>query len=117
LAWPERIGNPSKRLDLVKMRQLTFEEPDEVRFPALRLAREVLDYRGIAPIVFNASNEVVVEQFLKGNIGYLDIVAIIEEALQLISGEHFTNNTLEDIMAVDAWARRQTYEIIQRKFA
>lgn len=116
LAWPQRIATPTKRLDLVKMNKLTFEEPDEIRFPALRLAREVLHTRGITPIVFNASNEVAVEYFLQGKIGYLDIVSIVEEALLKITGESFTNNTLEDIMAVDHWARRQTLEIIQRKF-
>lgn len=116
LAWPQRIANPAKRLDLVQMNQLTFEEPDEKRFPSLRLARQVLEHRGIMPIVFNAANEVAVEHFLQGKIGFLDIVSIIETALYKITGENFTNNTLEDIIAVDNWARHQTLEIIKRKF-
>ena len=116
LAWPHRIANPSKPLNLVEMNKLTFEKPDEERFPALRLVREVLDHRGIMPIVFNAANEVAVERFLQGKITFLDIVNIVEMALHKITGESFTNNTLEDIIAVDTWARRQTQEIIDRKF-
>ena len=113
LAWPERIKTPSKKLDLVAQKSLTFEAPDETLFPALRIAREVLEARGIMPIVFNAANEVAVENFLKGHIGYLDIMRVIEESLHKITGEYFTNNTLEDILAVDAWSRRQALDIIQ----
>ncbi len=115
LAWPKRIATPIKRLNLPAIKTLTFEQPDEKRFPALRLAREVLDTRGITPIVFNAANEVAVEKFLASEIGFLDIVETIERALHKVSGEHFTNNTLEDILAVDAWARRITLDILQRR--
>ncbi len=115
LAWPQRIPTPTKRLNLVEMKSLTFEAPDETRFPALRLAREVLEHRGISPIVFNAANEVAVEHFLQGNITFSDIIHVIEATLHTITGEHFTNNTLEDILAVDAWARRQAIDIIKRK--
>ena len=112
LSWPKRIETPIKKLNLVEVGALHFEAPDETRFPALRLARQVLDVRGITPIVFNAANEIAVEAFLKGQIKFTAIIPIIERALQKITGEHFTNNTLEDILAVDDWARRQTREII-----
>lgn len=113
LAWPQRITTPCARLNLAQIGALHFEEPDTQRFPALRLAREVLEARGITPIVFNAANEVAVEEFLQGNIAFLDIVRIIETALHKITGEYFTNNTLEDILAVDEWARRQARAVIK----
>lgn len=116
LSWPKRMMLPSKRLNFTEMGSLTFEKPDTTRFPALRLAREVLEHRGIAPIVFNAANEIAVDYFLKGRLGYLEIIPIIETMLHRITGEHFTNNTLEDILAVDAWARRETEELIKRKY-
>jgi 1-deoxy-D-xylulose-5-phosphate reductoisomerase len=113
LAWPQRIRTPIKKLNLVDIGELTFEKPDYKRFPALRLAHEVLDIRGIYPIVFNAANEVAVAHFLEGKIGFLEIVPIIEATLAKITGEHFTNNTLEDILAVDEWARRMALKVIE----
>lgn len=81
LAWPARMESPSPRLDLPALAQLTFEAPDPVRFPALRLAREALAAGGSAPTVFNAANEIAVQAFLGASIGFLDIAAIVEETL------------------------------------
>jgi len=64
LAWPRRIDGPAARLDLARVRDLTFEAPDLVRFPALALARRALQTGGAAPTVFNAANEVAVGEFL-----------------------------------------------------
>ena len=69
-------------LRLAEMGQLTFEAPDEVRFPALRLAREALAAGGAAPIVLNAANEVAVDGFLSEQIGFLDIPAVVEQTLE-----------------------------------
>ncbi len=113
LSWPRRIETPIKKLNLLEVGSLHFEAPDEVRFPALRLAREVLEERGISPIVFNAANEVAVEYFLAGEIKFLEIVKVVELALTKAVGAHFTNNTLEDILAVDHWARMQAKVIIK----
>ena len=73
LAWPERMHVPNKRLDLAALGALTFEAPDAVRFPALRIAREVLEAGGSAGTVLNAANEVAVEAFLAKRIGFLAI--------------------------------------------
>ncbi len=81
LAWPERIPAPSRRLDLAKLGRLTFEAPDPGRFPALRLARQAAAAGGSAPAVMNAANEVAVMAFLEGKIGFLDIVAVVEQTL------------------------------------
>ena len=104
LAWPARMQSPQERLDLAAMAKLTFEPPDPERFPALRLAREVLKNGGSAPTVLNAANEVAVEGFLAGQIGFLDIAAIVEDVLMQFS--HGAMNSLDDVRAFDEEARR-----------
>lgn len=104
LAWPARMQSPQERLDLAEMAQLTFEAPDAERFPALRLAREVLKNGGSAPTVLNAANEIAVEGFLSERIGFLEIAAIVEDVLMQFS--HGAMNTLDDVRAFDSEARR-----------
>ncbi len=82
MGWPKRIAAPSPRLDLAAVGQLTFERPDDERFPALRLARAALDAGGSAPTVLNAANEVAVLAFLDRQIGFLDIAKIVGETLE-----------------------------------
>ena len=81
LAWPRRMAAPVERLDLVRVGSLTFEAPDEDRFPALRLARAALAAGGSAPAVLNAANEIAVAAFLERAIGFLDIAHVVEYAL------------------------------------
>lgn len=95
LAWPDRIATPAARLDLLELGRLDFEAPDLERFPALRLARQVLECGGGASVVLNAANEVAVEMFLTGRIGFTEIVSIVEEAL-----ENFTTPAPTDIAGV-----------------
>jgi 1-deoxy-D-xylulose-5-phosphate reductoisomerase len=104
LAYPDRMPAPSPRLDLATIGQLTFEEPDPVRFPALRLAREALSAGGAAPAVLNAANEVAVENFLKSRIGFLDIARLVEEAMVALLPASV--ETLDDVLAIDDAARR-----------
>lgn len=111
LAWPQRMATPAARLRLSDIRQLTFEEPDEVKFPALRLARQALAAAGGATAVLNAANEVAVQQFLAGAIGFLDITAIVEEVLAACSHDH--PQTLDDILALDGEARRCANVLIE----
>jgi len=105
LAWPGRIATAAPRLDLAALGRLEFFAPDIVQFPALRLAREALVAGGSAPCVLNAANEVAVEAFLARRIGFLDIAAVVEEALASISVTLAT--TLEEVLAIDAGARRE----------
>ena len=70
LAWPERMSSPTKKLDLAELGQLTFEKPDETRFPALRIAKEVLKSDNIQGPILNAANEVAVEAFLNEQIKF-----------------------------------------------
>jgi 1-deoxy-D-xylulose-5-phosphate reductoisomerase len=104
LAWPERIAAPTKRLDLAAIARLTFEPPDERRFPALRVAREALLCGGSCPTVLNAANETAVGAFLDGRIGFLDIVETVERTLAAIPGGAL--DSLADVFTFDEWARR-----------
>jgi 1-deoxy-D-xylulose-5-phosphate reductoisomerase len=103
LAWPGRIATPTKRLDLAAIGRLTFEPPDERRFPALRVAREALLRGGGAPTVLNAANETAVNAFLEGRIGFLDIVETVEGTLAAIPADNL--ESLEDVYNFDMAAR------------
>jgi 1-deoxy-D-xylulose-5-phosphate reductoisomerase len=84
LAWPERLkAETIKRLDLAEATTLTFEKPDETRFPALRLAKEVLKSGGNTPTVLNAANEVAVEAFLNRQISFPGIAEAVERTLDM----------------------------------
>jgi 1-deoxy-D-xylulose-5-phosphate reductoisomerase len=108
LSWPERIDTPTKRLNLAALGQLTFEAPDETRFPALTVAREALAAGGAAPAVLNAANEEAVMAFLGKRIGFLDIAGVVSDTLEAAHGLNLVASVdrLDDILAVDAQARR-----------
>jgi 1-deoxy-D-xylulose-5-phosphate reductoisomerase len=103
LAWPGRIETPAKRLDLPAIGRLTFEPPDEGRFPALRVAREALLRGGGCPTVLNAANETAVHGFLDGRIGFLDIVETVERTVEAIPQGPL--ESLEDVYNFDKLAR------------
>ncbi|GAB4376515.1 MAG: 1-deoxy-D-xylulose-5-phosphate reductoisomerase [Acidobacteriota bacterium] len=81
LTWPDRVAGCCPRLDLAELGTLTFEQPDLEAFPCLALAYEALRLGGDAPARLNAANEVAVEAFLDGRIGFLDIPRVIERTL------------------------------------
>lgn len=112
LAWPERMATPAARLDLAAVAQLTFEAPDMVRFPALRLAREALKTGGTAPAILNAANEVAVQAFLENRLGFLDICAVNADIMSKIPAEAL--DSLEQLAAVDAAARAAAEQKIAR---
>ena len=103
LGWPERIAAPSPRLDLAAIGNLSFEAPDPVRFPALRLAREALQTGGCAPTILNAANEVAVRGFLERRAGFLDITRVVEETLEKTRGGPL--DSLDDVTRADGEAR------------
>ncbi|GAB5469001.1 MAG: 1-deoxy-D-xylulose-5-phosphate reductoisomerase [Rhodospirillales bacterium] len=113
LAWPARMATPVERLDLVKIAKLTFEAPDPMRFPALRLARTAMEEGRAAPLVLNAANESAVAAFLAGKIGFLDIAGVVEETLAATG--HWAPESLEAIVATDAEARRLAERSIQAR--
>tara|TARA_B100000965_G_scaffold35729_1_gene26415 strand:+ start:4713 stop:5909 length:1197 start_codon:yes stop_codon:yes gene_type:complete len=103
LAWPERIDSGVSALDLLLTARLDFEAPDPVRFPCLRLAREAVAAGGTSCAVLNAANEVAVQAFLDGRVGFTDIPVIIEDALTQLPGEPVID--LEHILSADRLAR------------
>ncbi len=105
LAWPKRMATPMAPLDLVAIGRLEFEAPDPVRFPALALARAALDAGGARPAILNAANEVAVAAFLAGQIGFLEIAAIVSDTLDRYDPP--APVTLDAVLAIDAEARRQ----------
>jgi len=115
LAWPERMHAPTKRLDLAELGTLTFEAPDEKRFPALRLAREVLAAGGSAGTVLNAANEIAVEAFLAGRIGFLAIAGLVEATLAASTGLTTSHReSVDDVLAIDAEARASARSLLGR---
>lgn len=104
LTYPDHV--PSGRgADITRLSGLTFEAPDEERFPALGLARAAGEAGGTAPAVFNAANEVAVDAFLANRIGFLEIASLCDRVL---SDHHVENaSSVEALMAADAWARQR----------
>lgn len=103
LAWPDRMPTPMEPLDLVKLGRLDFAEPDPVRFPALRLAREALDAGGARPAILNAANEIAVAAFLGSRVQFLEIAAIVSDVLARFDPPPPLD--LDAVLAVDAEAR------------
>ncbi len=104
LAWPERVNSGVASLDLIATARLDFEAPDLQRFPCLRLAYEAIERGGTAPAILNAANEVAVEAFLNGIIGFNTIAEVIESVMgRVVATEPLE---LADVQAADAEARR-----------
>ncbi len=113
LAWPERIATTCQPLDLTKIGYLSFEAPDSVRFPALRLARAAILEGGAKPAILNAANEVGVAAFLAGQIGFLDIAALVEDTLDGYDA-NVAMNCLESLFSIDAAARSYAREHMKK---
>ncbi|MBI1235285.1 MAG: 1-deoxy-D-xylulose-5-phosphate reductoisomerase [Alphaproteobacteria bacterium] len=108
LAWPERMETPSEPLNLAALARLDFEAPDETRFPALRIAREALLAGEGATSCLNAANEVAVEAFLAGRIGFLDIPGLVSDCLESMDRKSMLPKRfagIDDALDVDRRAR------------
>ena len=105
LTWPQRRASPARKLDLTEALRLDFEPPDEDRFPALRLGREVAAAGGTAGAVFNAANEAAVAGFLAGEIGFMEIVPACQAVLE--SHSFSSAPSLDELITLDAWARQE----------
>ena len=112
LAWPKRMRTPGPRLDLVARSPLTFEPPDEARFPLLRMAREALQCGGARPTMVNAANEVAVAAFLNREISFLGIECVIAETIEKLPAMALTD--LSAVAAADAEARRVAGQQVTR---
>ena len=113
LNWPQRQTLPVARLDLAALGALTFRAPDLNRFPALRLAREVMALRGLSGAVFNAAKEVALDHFIAGSLGFMQMAAVVETTLSRLAGEIALTSaasTLDDVLAADHLARIRAAE-------
>jgi 1-deoxy-D-xylulose-5-phosphate reductoisomerase len=110
LAYPSRIGIDVARLDLMALARLDFEAPDEKRFPALRLAREVMNHGGAAGAVFNGAKEAALEAFIAGKIMFLDMANIVEDVLSKLTFLPIPH-ILDDVFEADRQARQLALEL------
>jgi 1-deoxy-D-xylulose-5-phosphate reductoisomerase len=114
LAWPKRINSPAACLDLAQVRELTFEAPDSTRFPALALARRVMQMGGAAPTVMNAADEVAVGEFIAGRISFPAIISLVEATLEAASQRGLLGDPagVEAAIAVDHVARSLARDLL-----
>ncbi len=112
LGWPRRMAAPAPKLNLTEIGDLSFEAPDEERFPALRLARHALNRGGTAPTIMNAANEVAVQSFLAGRIRFLDIADVVAETLALTP--HGQLDSLTSVQQADGAARETASSLVSR---
>ncbi|MDQ2759659.1 MAG: 1-deoxy-D-xylulose-5-phosphate reductoisomerase [Actinomycetota bacterium] len=110
LHLPERVDVPVKALDLISLGTLSFEPADEHTFACLALAREAARAGGTAPCTLNAANEVAVHAFLGGRLRFLEIPAVIEEALARLPAEHV--HSFDSLAGADGQARRAASELV-----
>jgi len=103
LTWPARHTGVAKRLDWTNLKSLEFEPIDHARFPAVRLAHEVIRRGGSAGATLNAANEVAVQAFLDGHIAFGQISDLVEQAMRELPDRAL--RTLQDAQDADAAAR------------
>ena len=115
LHWPERRSLPVERLDLAAIGALTFRAPDEKRWPALRLAREVMDRRGLAGAVFNAAKEVALDGFIDGHLRFPQMAEVVDQVLNSLDPSHIdAQMTLDNVMVADHMARQAAKRVIEQ---
>ena len=112
LAYPERIDSGVAQLDITKIGQLQFYKPDFERFPCLAIAFDALRAGATSPAIMNAANEVAVQAFLDGKIGFLHIPELISSVLNAVENRAATD--LETIMQQDSLARISAQQFISR---
>jgi 1-deoxy-D-xylulose-5-phosphate reductoisomerase len=108
LNWPDRRDLPVARLDLPQIGQMNFSAPDDTRYPALRLARAVMERGGLAGAVFNAAKERALDAFIAGRIGFLDMAGVVEDVLTRFEAQPGLIDaamTLDTVMQTDHLAR------------
>ena len=112
MSWPERISSGVEPLDLIKIGKLDFAPADEQKFACLRLAKEAIATGGTLPCILNAANEISVDAFLKGQIGFLDIAQLNERVMQSMSVEKVTS--IEQLLLLDQQARQLASKWVNR---
>ena len=114
MSWPSRLETPWRRLDLTEVGQLSFRAPDPAKYPCMDLAYAAGRAGGTMPAVLNAANEEAVAQFLEEKIHFLDIPKMIEGACEQHKADLAFSPSLDDVLAVDQWARQAVREQVNR---
>jgi len=115
LHWPERRALPVERLDLAAIGALSFRAPDEVRWPALRLAREVMARRGLAGAVFNAAKETALDGFIAGHLRFPQMAEVVDQVLNTLDPSHIdAQMTLDNVMNADHMARQAARRVVEQ---
>jgi 1-deoxy-D-xylulose-5-phosphate reductoisomerase len=120
LHWPERRSLPVARLDLAALGQLTFRKACETRWPALRLAREVMAAGGLHGAVFNAAKEAALDGFIDGRVGFTRMAGVVEDVLSRFSAQAGLNDagfTLDTVLQADHFARQEARTIMASETA
>ncbi|MEZ5762016.1 MAG: 1-deoxy-D-xylulose-5-phosphate reductoisomerase [Paracoccaceae bacterium] len=115
LNWPDRSHLPVGRLDLARAGSLTFRAPDPVRYPALRLAREVMEAGGLCGAAFNAAKEAALDAFIAGRIGFTVMAEVVETVLERLSASGDLGNApgdLDMVLEADRAARRVAADVM-----
>lgn len=112
LSYPSRCDLPIERLDFAKLSRLDFEAPDEVRFPAIRLARRAMEEGGVQGAVLNGAKETALEAFIAGNTGFLAMAEIVEQVMDRLS-DLPAAVTMDDVFAADEKARQLAAGLLQ----
>ncbi|MEO0666810.1 MAG: 1-deoxy-D-xylulose-5-phosphate reductoisomerase [Pseudomonadota bacterium] len=116
LTWPDRSNLPVERLDLAQIGALTFRAPDDARWPALRLARDVMERRGLAGAVFNAAKETALDGFIAGAIRFPRMAEVVEEVLNTLDPDLIdAAMTLDNVRQADQMARHAAQLIIEQR--
>ncbi|MFY9244885.1 MAG: 1-deoxy-D-xylulose-5-phosphate reductoisomerase [Roseicyclus sp.] len=117
LNWPDRRHLPVARLDLAQIATLEFRAPDPLRYPALAIARAVMETRGRAGAVFNAAKEVALDGFIAGRIGFMDMAAVVDRTLDEITSQLCLSSSmsnLEDVLMTDHMSRQTAWAQITK---
>ena len=114
LSWPERLETPWRRLNLTEVGSLSFRAPDPARYPCMELAYAVGRAGGTMPAVMNAANEQAVALFLDEQVHFLDIPRLIDGVCDRHRADLTANPSLDDVLAIDAWARQAVREAAAR---
>ena len=110
LAFPERIESGAEPLDLARITNLNFQEPNWSEIPCLQLAKQVALTGGASPIVMNAANEIAVEQFINKTISFTEIYELIDKVIH--SFDLSEPRSIGDVLTIDSNARKQAIELI-----
>ena len=116
LHWPDRGHVPVARLDLAQIGSLNFRAAEDARYPALRIARDVMETGGLSGAAFNAAKEAALDAFIAEQIGFLDMARLVDEVLNRLqqrNGLSCDILTLDKVLAADHLARITTRELMQ----